>query len=186
MYIYCHYKEQTLQTLFNLIASLLKQLVQDYPAAYNRIKLLYNHHEDRGTLVTLEEIRQTLQSEIKMFAKVFIIVDALDECSEAGGARGKLLNELRSLADTVRLLVTSRDLPSISQYFRGTKRLDIHADDQDVRDYIESRIRQESELAALVEGHPTLQEEIVKGIIENARGMWVLAYTQIWHLLLTF
>jgi hypothetical protein len=69
------------------------------------------------------------------------------------------------------LLVTSRDLASISRSFNGTKRLDIHADDQDVRAYIESRILHESRLATLVERHPTLKEEIVREITGNVRGM---------------
>jgi hypothetical protein len=139
------------------------------------VKSFYKHHKDRETRPTLEELRQVLQSEIKMFTKVFIVVDALDECSEldADRTRSKLLMALRSLESTINLLVTSRELASIAQDFRETKRLDIQADDQDVRRYIENRIPHEPRLARHVHGHPTFQEEIVVKIIENARGMYV-------------
>jgi len=170
-YIYCNYKEQTEQTVSNLIASLLKQLVQDYSAAYDDVKSFYKHHRDRRTRPTLDEFRQALRSEIKRYSKVFILVDALDECSEVDGTRIKLLSALRSLANTVNLLVTSRDLASIAQDFHGTKRLDIRASDHDVRRYIEGRIPRESRLARHVDGHQTLQEELVKKVIENVRGM---------------
>jgi len=104
---------------------------------------------------------------------VFIVVDALDECSEVEGTRGRLLGRLKHCQSTVNLLVTSRDLASIAADFRGTKQLDIYARDDDVRRYIEGRIPHESRLARHVDGHPMLQEGIVKKILENVRGMYV-------------
>ena len=101
-----------------------------------------------------------------MYSKVFIIVDALDECREDDGTRANLLQALRSLAGTVNLMVTSRDLVSIARDFQETKHLDICANDQDVRRYIEGRI------ARTPRRHlKALQESIVKKIVENARGM---------------
>jgi hypothetical protein len=127
VYIYCNYKEQAVQTPSNLIASLLKQLVQDHPAAYDRVKPMYKYHRDRRTYPTFEKLRLTLQSELETFGKAFIIVDALDECSEIDKNRAKLLTVLQSFASIVNVLVTSRDLSSIVRDFRATKRLDIHA-----------------------------------------------------------
>jgi hypothetical protein len=173
VYIYCNYKEQALQTPSNLIASLLKQLIQDHPAAYEHVKPIYKHHNDRRTRPTFEEFRQALQSEMNRFTKSFILVDALDECSEMNETRAKLLTALQSFASTVNVLVTSRDVASISSAFCSSKRLDIHADDQDVRRYIEGRIPHEFRLATHVKGYPALQEEIVKKIIENVQGMYV-------------
>lgn len=102
---------------------------------------------------------------------MFIVVDALDECSEVDGTRAKLLALLRTLSNTVNLLVTSRDLPSIATEFCETKRLEIYASDDDVRRYIENRIHREPRLAKHVDGHPAIQDEIVEKIIENVRGM---------------
>jgi hypothetical protein len=102
---------------------------------------------------------------------VFIVVDALDECSEVDGTRARLLALFRTLSNTVNLLVTSRDLTSIATDFCETNRLDIYASDGDVRRYIEGRIPREPRLAKHVGGHPTLQDEIAEKIIENVQGM---------------
>ena len=43
-YIYLNYKEQHEQTIANLIASILKQMVQDRPMISDSVKALYERH----------------------------------------------------------------------------------------------------------------------------------------------
>jgi hypothetical protein len=163
--IYCNYKEQIAQTVSNLIASLVRQLVQDRSVISDGIKTLYELHHYRGTHPTLDELTEALESEIRTYSKVFVIVDALDECPE-DGTRANLLGELQSLTGTVNLLVTSRGLSSIARQFEGASRLDIRATDGDVRRYIEGRI------ASVPRRHlKALREEIVAQVIEKAQGM---------------
>jgi hypothetical protein len=164
--IYCNYKEQTEQTVPNLVASLLKQMVQDHFTTSNTVKLLFKRHKDKRTSPTLDECMEALKSEIGTYSKVFIIVDALDECREDDGTRANLLQALRSLVGKVNLMVTSRDLVSIARDFQETKRIDILANDQDVRRYIEGRIARAPRRHLKV-----LQESIVRKIVENVRGM---------------
>jgi len=171
-YIYCNYKQQTEQSVFNLVASLLKQLVQDDSVAYENVKCVHGRHKKNETRPTLDELLGVMRSETARFSKAFIVVDALDECSEVNGTRGRLLAALRTLMSSANLLITSRDLASIAADFRGTKRLDIHASDDDVRRYIEGRIPHESRLGRHVDGHPMLQEEIVKKVLESVRGTY--------------
>ena len=100
-----------------------------------------------------------------MRSKVFIIVDALDECREDDATRALLLQVLRSLPLQVNLMVTSRNLPSIGRDFEGAKRLHIRAKDDDMKVYIEGRI-------AFGPRHlKNLQEAIVNKIVKNAKGM---------------
>jgi hypothetical protein len=162
--IYCNYKQAT-QTAENLIASLLRQLVQDCSVVPEGIKTFYERHQYRGTPPRLDEFMNALNSEIGTYSKVFIIVDALDECPE-DGTRAKLLRGLQSLTGTVNLLVTSRELSSIARYFECTKCLDIHATDQDIQRYVEDRI------ANIPRRHLiALREEIVNQVTEKAQGM---------------
>jgi hypothetical protein len=169
--IYCNYKDQATQTVFNLVVSLLKQIVQCSSVTSDNIKSFYDRHRDRDARPTLEDLVKTLESEFSMYSKVFIIVDALDECAEdecaeGSGTRADLLRTLRHLAGTVNLMVTSRDLSFIARLLHGTKRLYIRADDQDVRKYVEARI------ASVPRQHLiSLQETIANKIIENIRGM---------------
>jgi len=168
-------KNRLFGLLFVVAADVLKQLVQDDSVAYENVKCIHGHHKKKETRPTLDEFLGILRSETAKFSKTFIVVDALDECSEVDGPRGRLLAALRTLTSSVNLLITSRDLSSIAVDFHGTKRLDIHASDGDVQRYIEGRIPHESRLARHVDGYPMLQEEIVKKILENVRGMFLLA-----------
>jgi GTP1/Obg family GTP-binding protein len=164
-FIYCNYKEQTLQTVTHLIASLLKQLVQDCPAVSDNVKSFYHCHQDQGTYPTLDEFIEVLEAEIRGYTKAFIVVDALDECTETNECQIKLMKALRSLAELgVNLMVTSRDLPSIEQHFREALRLHIRATDEDVEKYVQNRLVNYPGLENLI-------DTITKHIVDNARGM---------------
>ena len=161
-FIYCNFGERNVQTVQNLVASLLKQIVQDRGVISDVVKSLYKDH--RNTPPTLDEYTKALQSEIKMFSRVFVVVDALDECLDNN--RFLLLNALRSLWSNVNLMITSRDLLSIAQLLPGTRRMDIRATDSDVRRYVEGRI------ARAPRRHlKALREIIVDKVAENVKGM---------------
>jgi hypothetical protein len=153
-----------MQTATNLIASLLKQLVQHRPTISDNVQSFYNKHQDQSTHPTLDEFIITLDTEIKRYVKVFIIVDALDECSESNGSRVNLLRGLRSLTGPVNLMVTSRDLASIEQHFLDARRLYIRATDEDVTNFIQSQL---DDYPGLI----NLRDIITAKIINNVGGM---------------
>ena len=95
--IYCNYKEQAEQTVPNLVASLLRQIVQGRRAISDDVKSLFERHQRQSTRPTLDQLTDVLISEIRMRSKVFIVVDALDECREDDATRALLLQVLRSL-----------------------------------------------------------------------------------------
>jgi hypothetical protein len=149
----------------NIIASVLKQLIQTRDAVSTNTKSFHKRHQRLRTSPTLVEFTGALKYEISTFSKAFIIIDALDECSEDNGTRSSLLSALRSLSGNIRVLVTSRDIPSINieQDFFGTRRLDIRAEENDMKKYIRSRIPR---------NYPAeLKQIVVDKVIENARGM---------------
>src|SRR3984957_19838431 len=111
--VYCNYKEQADQTVSNLVAALLKQIVEDRRAISDHVKSFYERHQRRKTRPTRDQLTEVLISEIRTYSKVFIIIDALDECREDDATRAMLLRTLRSLPEQVNLMVTSRNLPSI-------------------------------------------------------------------------
>jgi ATP/maltotriose-dependent transcriptional regulator MalT len=163
--IYCNYKEQAEQTVANLVASLLKQLIQGSHANFDKVHSLYARHRKRNSRPSLEELSRALESEIRTYSKVFVVVDALDECREDDETRAKLQNLLQSLPSNVNLMVTSRFLPLMAGNVPGAEILLIRATDEDVKTYIESRI-------ALAPRHiKNLRETIVSKLIENFDGM---------------
>ena len=136
-YIYCNFKEQDKHSVRELIASLLKQLVQDHPVMLEVVGSLYDKHHCNRTHPSLGELTETLRKGVERFGKVFVIIDALDELVEHD--RWHLVKEVQSLGPTVNLMVTSRPLSSIVQMFEGMKSIDIRANEKDVRKYLEQR-----------------------------------------------
>ena len=170
-YIYCNYKEQN-QTVINLIASLLQQLVQGQSVVSDDIIAAYKRHSHKQTRPSLAEYSELLQSEVRRFSKVFIVIDALDECSEGGGIRG-FLPEIRKLPSNMHLLVTSRYITDIEDEFEKVARLEIRASNEDVKSYVEARIEEQPQLVCHVRADPTLRSAIVDTIVQKAGGMYV-------------
>ncbi|KAI9774757.1 MAG: hypothetical protein M1839_001624 [Geoglossum umbratile] len=174
-YTYCNYKEQENQTVTNLIASLLQQLVRRKRVISDEIVSLYDHHLDRRTRPTLAEWSKLLQSEVRHLSKVFAIIDAFDEHLESNNTKYSFLTEIRKLQPTVHLLVTSRHIASIEREFEKAARVEIRASDIDIRRYLEDRIKQEHGLVRHVKTDSALQEAIINTIVEKAKGMFLLA-----------
>jgi hypothetical protein len=83
------------------------------------------------------------------------------------------LMEIRKLPPSIHLLVTSRHTPTIEREFEKAARLEIRANDEDVKRYIECRIEMEHQLVRLVKRYPLLQENIISTIAKKAKGMLV-------------
>ena len=161
------------QTVTNLIASLLQQLIQRHSVVPNRVRKLYEQHVSKRTRPTLAECHELLRLELTGCSRAFIIVDALDECNESNGTRSGLIAELLSLPPTTYLLITSRHVLSIEEKLNQSPRLEICASDTDVRIYLEDRIQKESRLKRHVQADPSLRKSIVDTIVQKVQGMSV-------------
>ena len=69
---------------------------------------LYELHREQNTPPSLDEVTSALSSTVETLEEVFLVVDALDECSEE--VRWGLVERLKSLQPGLRLLITSRYL----------------------------------------------------------------------------
>ena len=108
---------------------------------------------------------------MQYFDDIFIVIDALDECPEADQTRKNFLTEVRSLLPDIRLMVTSRHIPSIENTFREDLRLEIRASDQDIKSFIESQTVQQDNLMSLLEDHDDLRDSILTAVLGKANGM---------------
>jgi Cdc6-like AAA superfamily ATPase len=98
-YLYCSYQRQQEQTSTELLACLLKQLVQENPTMPDSMKELDKRHKDKRTRRSFDEISKALHSVIasSSYSRVFILIDALDECQVSDGGRSKFLSEVLNL-----------------------------------------------------------------------------------------
>jgi hypothetical protein len=146
-YIYCNFQRKDEQKAQDLLASLLKQLSEERSSLPDYIKSLYdkhNKHKEKRTRPSLDELSRTLQSVVATYSRVFITIDALDECQVSNSCRKTFLTEIFSLQTKTRanIFATSRFIPDIVEKFRGSTIFEIRAHDEDVRQYLDGRISQ--------------------------------------------
>jgi len=180
-YVYCNFRRKDDQKADDLLASLLKQLTQRGPSFLERLRSLYYKHKGRRTRPSLDEISGTLQAVATTYSRVFVIIDALDECQSSDGHRAKFLSELFDLQTKcgVSLFATSRYIAEITEKFEGSMSLEIRASDQDVQRYVEGHL---SLLPSFVERNAELQEDISTHIVRAVDGMYVAPSDLIWKL----
>ncbi|KAH6983729.1 hypothetical protein EDB80DRAFT_245320 [Ilyonectria destructans] len=173
-YIYCNFRRQHEQKIDDLLASVLKQLTQCRSSLPDSVKNLYDRHKTKRTRPSLEEISGLLHSVAAMYSRVFIIVDALDECRASDGCRTRFLSELFNLQTRhgTNIFATSRSIPDIMDRFETSLSIEIRASLGDVARYLEGHIGQ---LPSFVQQDRQLQEDIMTGISEAVGGMFLLA-----------
>ena len=169
-FIYCNFRLHDQQKDDDLLISLLKQLSEQRPTLPDCVEALFTGHNTRHTRPLSDEISRNLQSVAAMYAKVFIIVDALDECQVNDGSRKRLLTEIFKLQTNckVSFLATSRPIPDITDNFTEDTRLEIQATKEDLRRYLEG---QSSLLPSCVRRNPQLEEEVMIAILQAVEGM---------------
>ncbi|KAK0219067.1 hypothetical protein IW262DRAFT_1298166 [Armillaria fumosa] len=169
--IFCDYRA-TDQKPITIIRSLLKQLIQACLGLTDRIQDFYDkwspgkmpHPSDK-------EFTSLLSAELKLYDRVYIILDALDELNDDGCREG-VLDALKALGDQIHVFVTSRPLDTMRSFTEADK-IEIRANDADLEKCV---------LAGLTDGHlPTLlskdeslRERILKTVVEKADGMFLL------------
>jgi Cdc6-like AAA superfamily ATPase len=170
-YVYCNYQQQQEQGPTDILASLLKQLIQERPSAPDNVKTLYKRHMTKRTRPSCDEIRKELQSVVSNYSKVFILVDGLDECRASNSRR--LLLEIFDIQTKAgaNLFATSRFIPEIVKEFEGSISLEISASDEDVLRYLDGQIPQL--LRSGISRHADLQDMIRKEILKAVNGMYV-------------
>jgi ankyrin repeat protein len=173
-YIYCNFQRQGEQNVDNLLLNLLKQLAESHSSLPESVKSLYNDHKTKRTRPSLDEASTVLQSVAAVYSRIFLIVDALDECQASDGCRARFLSELSNFQSRYRanIFATSRFIPDIIDHFKPSIPLEVRASQKDVARYLEGHMGQ---LPSIVHQNQELQEEIIKGISEAVDGMYVLS-----------
>lgn len=116
-----------------LSASFVRQMAELGTGPSGDLIEKYQSKTANGLKATEEDYRAVLMSQISSFARVFVLVDALDEANEA--SRALLLKEMASLQKIwpkVKFLSTSRWFPAIP----NATRLDVDTDEEDMRKFL--------------------------------------------------
>lgn len=169
-YLFCDYRKHNEQKAEDLVANLLKQLTQRRDVIPDCIQELYAECKKNPKRPSLSELSEAMRSVCLLYSKVFIVIDALDECQIADGCRKYFLSTLFKLQEetNTNLFATSRNIPDILEAFEQSNFLEISAKDEDVQKYLAKNM---GRLPSFVLRSLELQKEINTVISEIASGM---------------
>ncbi len=170
-YIYCNFQRQHEQKAEDMLASLLKQLTHACSSFPRSVEDLYNRHEKDRTRPSFDEISITLLSMATEYSRIFIAVDALDECDDS--SRDKMLAEIFALRSRIQIsmniIATSRMNDTIQRRFDGFPSLEIYARHDDIQNYV----AMQTELLETDLLDNDIREKIQNGVTTAAEGMYV-------------
>ena len=165
--VYCNFKERDSQSPENLLAACCAQLApQTLPET---IIELHRTHSAKNTRPSRQENFKAFESCITQLRTTYLVVDAMDECSE--DVRNTLMKYFRTLPNQIRLLVTTRHIDEILYEFRNSPRVEIRANPDDLKKYVASRIVSNHRLKSHVRDHASLLGDICDKVTTKADGM---------------
>jgi len=157
----------------DILRSILKHILQRKSSVSDETRELYRKHLKRETSPMLKDIAVALEAERSKFTKIFLVIDALDECPTSEHTVEILLRHLEKLRPIVRLMVTGR--PFAVEYMSGFASLELReigASDQDLESFIRGQLNLDRSLCKLTSGGESgLGELIVQTVLAKAKGM---------------
>lgn len=171
-YFYFDFNDPDKQRTEKLIRSLLVQLSAECLHLPESLQSAYSRSQNGQNQPTIEELSLLLRQIIKGFRSTYILLDALDECTE----REDVLNFIEVLMDwnidSLHVLSTSRKESDIATTLEplATCQQCIHsaAVDADIRVYVLERLSSDRELR---KWPVDVQKEIEDALTKGAQGM---------------
>ena len=166
VYLYCNFQTQKLQFTAHMLASLLEQVVgglEVIPAEIDHAFRKARQGFDRRGL-SVPEILKLLSAVLRPHKRIFICIDALDECRT--GHRPEFLRSLHSIVrnlPNVRLFVTGRPHIQVQLEEHHGKALQIiiyKPVKGDIRRYLERKLQDD-------EFRQEMDSELERGIMEE-------------------
>lgn len=172
VYVYLNYARQDEQNLQQLLASLVQQACQRESQLPDCVKSLYDQHKEHKTRPSVGELSTALQSVMTAHARVFVLVDALDECRATDGCQSSFLKMLANLQQNcgASIFLTSRLVPDDIHEFRRVRSVDISANAGDILEYLNSQVFR---LPRVVRESQELQEHVRTEILRASDGLLV-------------
>ena len=171
-YFYFDINDNAQQTLEQFLSSLVYALTAN-SKKYSLLSSLYEVHQ-KIYKPTDSELFDVLKELLEFFTQVYIVIDALDECTEYDQLFGAINNILGWTMSNCHLLVTSRREERILLMMEECTPVEIQlsADliESDITSYIHYAV---GNVHKLKRWNPTVQEKVKETLIKGANGMYV-------------
>lgn len=163
------------------MSSILADLCAQTNLLTDTVKQMYSKCNDGHREPPLSDLESAFLSFLPAFDKVFIIVDALDECPSKDNERQEVLriieNILRHTATNLHLTVTSRQYHDIETVIAPLASIPpIHIEsamiESDIKLYVQSEVQAIRTKRAW--WHVELCKEVEEALLRGAKGMYVV------------
>ena len=161
-----------------MLRSLLCQLLQSSVRILKGVNALFSSCENGKRQPPLHMLLEVTRQAMQEFTQVYVILDALDECTQ----RSELMDMLETVArwqlDNLHLLMTSRkerDIETcLESYVREEDTVCLQRDvvDQDIQRYVQQRLRDKKSLAKWTKD-AAISQEVEDALMRGAHGMYV-------------
>ena len=183
-YYYFDFKDVAKRDLRGLLSSLLTQLSDDSDRCWGLLFQLYTNCRDGSTQPSEAALRQCLRNMLELPGQVpvYIVVDAVDECSNTTGTPSPREKVLEFLEDLVRskhsnlyICITSRPEHDIQVILNplasGSRRVSLHEEGgqrDDITSYVRSFVQNDR---AMRRWRAEDKELVITTLSERADGM---------------
>jgi hypothetical protein len=157
-----------------ILRNILKQLIQHRESQVSDdVRQLYKRFAGKERQPPLSEISETLGHEISHFSKMFVVLDALDECGANANTRKTILQELAKFQPQLRLMVTGRPFaePHMA-VFPKYETLEVRTKESDVEKFVVGEIEMDDTLQKYASGGNELGRLIIETVVNKSRGMY--------------
>lgn len=182
LYFYFDFNNASKRTLEKMVVSLVSQLYIKCRAAQGILDALYSSYSDGHRRLSSESLCNVFLEMVEQAKEVWLVIDALDECTTRSGPWNVgLLKWISSLLTekqrNIHLLVTSRpeqditaELSSIASSKKSVIPLQSDLIKDDIDSYIRVKVRNGEGLRRWRSSHKT-QQEIETALVQKADGM---------------
>ena len=143
-FFYFSFSDEHKQSDRDLLRSLVAQLGWREPGL-SMLRQAYEKHD--RSVPSLDELKKILTASIAAWKKVYLFLDALDECPEEHDVRQGVLDQIEALtshAPNLNIFITSRELPQIRESMAALSfeslRVATSAVDADIRVYVATQL----------------------------------------------
>jgi hypothetical protein len=169
-YFYFDFNDKRKQNHENLIRSLITQLSIQNASPPKALEALYAINQNGHQQPSHQGLVETLKVILRLFPKTYIILDALDECTD----REELLELIEEMNrwGAVQILATSRKEKDIEEALHPLVTCQICIQDAQIDDDIKLYIRQRLQNDSKLKKWPLMvQREIEESLMDGANGM---------------
>ncbi|KAK5790661.1 hypothetical protein VI817_007948 [Penicillium citrinum] len=174
-YFYCDYRVRNTQPLAAALGGILRLLLERLENIPPVLRDIFEKSRREGRKPLPNELKEMIISVAHSFDRCFIFIDAMDEFSIADSTSTaqftSILDEI-AITSSIEVLVTSRASPSPALKSSHIVK-NIHANDADISSYIAHVLQADDSLVDVLD--KTLERDISETIVEQAKGMFLLA-----------